>query len=398
MPCSAQLILGTDKRNPLFTVYRDSRREKVLVYYGFELMEVLPEEPNHPAFKLMIARLYNAGIKAKSLCEAFAVDLKTIRRWARALLCADAQNLIRVLEGPSARRKFTVQVEAFVRMRWPEVTAGGAYGAVGRLREEIKAVFRVDISAVTLRPLIRQLKVQSAIPCPPSAPADSPGSAPPMGGGDPEEKREQPCGSSPLDADASKHSNSLPCTPLDTETPLKPPLDNRNHAPVFPSRQPEGSYWCDHAGVLIFAPILSRVTGLFDPSQGLLSQWLASLWLGALNIEQTKFLNWEDLEGILGSVVRFPSPQRERLKALATDATVEELLRFNLEESGQGQATDFYFDPHSKHYTLALTRMDPGVLTRSDPPCRRSGGFLFRGGWCVKENPLPHLDGGEPFR
>ena len=39
-------------------------------------------------------------------------------------------------------------------------------------------------------------------------------------------------------------------------------------------------------------------------AQPLLRQWSASLLLGAFNIEQTKFLNWEDLELLLGTVVR----------------------------------------------------------------------------------------------
>ncbi len=55
----------------------------------------------------------------------------------------------------------------------------------------------------------------------------------------------------------------------------------------------------------------------------MLRQWSATLLLGAVNIEQTQFLNWQDLELLLGTVVRFPAPQRELLKSVATDATVE---------------------------------------------------------------------------
>ena len=96
MPSSAQLILGADKRNPVFTVYRDSERERLEVYFGFEIIEALPDVPESPACKLLLARLYNAGVKVKSLTETFGFDAKTIRRWGQSLRRGDAEELIRV--------------------------------------------------------------------------------------------------------------------------------------------------------------------------------------------------------------------------------------------------------------------------------------------------------------
>ena len=373
MPASAQLILGADKRNPLFSIYHDTQREKLLVYYGLELMEALPDAADSPAYKLMVARLYNARLKAKSLCETFGVDLKTIQRWARALRSGDARQLLNVLEGSSTRRKLTPEVEAFARIRWPEIAAHRSYGAGKRLREEIKAVFRVSISEVTLRPLIRELKTQSPSSVAPSTPGNPTShesmetnssvevevcavveatlATGPSDGEGPVEKRESPFGSSLPDSTVQDPSKPLHDNPIDPSIPAKPPADNPKLPPVFYPELPEGSHWSEHAGLLIFATPLREVFQLFPSAQGILSQWLASLWLGALNIEQTKFLCWEDLERLLGSVVRFPTPQREELKTLATDQTVEELLRFNLAQTGEGSCADFYFDPHSKHYT-----------------------------------------------
>ncbi len=76
-------------------------------------------------------------------------------RWGRALLSGDAQQLIRVLEGVRARRKMTVEIEAYVRARWPELSARGIYGISSRLRREIQGIFRVKLSSETLRPLLR---------------------------------------------------------------------------------------------------------------------------------------------------------------------------------------------------------------------------------------------------
>ena len=73
--------------------------------------------------------------------------------------------------------------------------------------------------------------------------------------------------------------------------------------------------------------------------------------LGALNIEQTKFLNWPDLSRLLGTVVRFPFPQRQGLERVAIQANIEALARFNAQQIGAEAQSQFYFDPHTKHYT-----------------------------------------------
>ena len=88
-PPTGQLILGTDKRNPVFTVYEDESGERLLVFYGFELLEIVRNDSADPAFKLLLARLYNSGVKLNALCESFGVDPKTLRRWGQALRQGD---------------------------------------------------------------------------------------------------------------------------------------------------------------------------------------------------------------------------------------------------------------------------------------------------------------------
>ena len=80
---TGQLILGTDKRNPLFTVYaweEGEDEEQLHVYYGLELLEVVPADRNAASFKMLVGRLYNAGLSRRVLQETFGVDLKTIQR------------------------------------------------------------------------------------------------------------------------------------------------------------------------------------------------------------------------------------------------------------------------------------------------------------------------------
>ena len=165
MIATGQLILGTDKRNALFTVYEweeDDGEEQLHVYYGLELLEVVPADRNAPSFKMLVGRLYNAGLSRRVLQETFRVDLETIQRWAAALRNRDGEELVRVLAGRRAGRKLTPQIEAYVRARWADLSRSETYGIGKRLREEIESVFAVKLCQETLRPLIGQLKRQ---PC-----------------------------------------------------------------------------------------------------------------------------------------------------------------------------------------------------------------------------------------
>ncbi|MFT4637518.1 MAG: hypothetical protein ACI8T1_000828, partial [Verrucomicrobiales bacterium] len=71
-----QAVLGTDKKPPLFSVYRDPDKSELHVYYGFELLEVVPDDKQSPRFRLMVAQLFNAGVKGVTLSDVFSVDRK----------------------------------------------------------------------------------------------------------------------------------------------------------------------------------------------------------------------------------------------------------------------------------------------------------------------------------
>jgi len=179
-PPSGQLILGTDKRNPVFAIYEIDSGERLAVYYGFEIIETVNNDCEDPGFKMLLGRLYNAGLKLSALCQSFETDAKTIRRWGKAVRQGDPVELLRVLEGRAARRKRTVVIEKFARLRWPDLVAERSYGAVGRLQREIQSVFRVGISRSGLKDLIRELKADgppresSPTPEPPSSTPPNP--------------------------------------------------------------------------------------------------------------------------------------------------------------------------------------------------------------------------------
>jgi len=107
------------------------------------------------------------------------------------------------------------------------------------------------------------------------------------------------------------------------------------------------SVFCYHAGVMLFSPYFS---GFQKEGLGFMLQWLVSILLGAKNIEQTKTLNFRSLNIILGQSIKSLTEQRLYIKKNAT-ASIEKLLRFNIGVVGLGGRTDFYYDPHTKHYT-----------------------------------------------
>jgi hypothetical protein len=267
-----QLILPTDKRNPCFTLYATEDQQSIRVFYGLELIEVVPDDPDQMAFKMLAGRLYNAGVLVAKLEEVFKADRKTIRAWGDAIVSRDPELLARVLLGRGVNQKRTPAIDHYVARRWPELLAEGC--------PNYRATLIRDIDSIEDQP------------------------------------------------DSSK------CFPPNWQP------------------RPGEAVLCDHVGILIFAGALSSIAQATSPPEPLLAQWLGSVMLGAVNIEQTKYLNWEDLGDLLGQTVRFPTSQREQLTRLATPATIDAVLRWNYQQLAipEGEC-DLYYDPHTTHYT-----------------------------------------------
>ena len=338
-PPLLQPVLGTDKRNPVFSVYRQAGATRSLhVYYGAELMEVVPEDRQHPAFKLLIGRLYNAGVKGLALQQTFGVDRKTMQRWGQALQSEDPEQLVRALAGRGGHRKLSPEIRAFVSLRFAVVYGESRCRYSQRLRREIKAVFGVALSGECLRGVLKPLKGELRHEL--NEPAAQ-GRA---------EKRETACvvelepatlGPAEVLAEALAAAPSLPPPGIRKESPVLP----------VPAPVPPATGFRHHVGVLFFSAVLLGVEKQVVAGGWLLKQWLATLLLGAVNIEQTKLLDFEDLHRLLGRTLRSLFPQRGQLSQLASGSTVPQLLSFNAQLVGAAQQRDFYFDPHTKHYT-----------------------------------------------
>ena len=135
-----QLILSPDKRNPSFSLYLSADEQAIHVIYGLELFEVVPADREHFAYKLLVARLYNAGLRVQTLAEVFELDPKTMRAWGRALRSRDPALLQRMLLGPEAGRKRTAAIDDYVRRRWPQLLGEGCRNYREKLQQEIDSL------------------------------------------------------------------------------------------------------------------------------------------------------------------------------------------------------------------------------------------------------------------
>lgn len=332
-----QQILGTDKRNPVFSLFRDPARQTLHVYYGAELLEVVPENKEHLAFRCLIGRLYNAGVKAKSLQQQLEVDRKTMQRWGQALQANDPEQLIKALAGRGAHRKLTPEIRCFVAVRFASIYPQNRRNYSQEVRKEIQRIFAISLSSEALRPIFQQLKAELRQETAEASPAPAP-----------DEKRETAC-----DAEAALRPEEASGPAAQSSAGAASELEPVAHPKQSPVLSESKSVrLCHHVGVLLLSGVLNRIEQAFAVGGELFKQWLASLWLGAVNIEQSKLLDFDDLQRLIGSTTRSLFTQRGQLRKLAAQAqTVSDLLAFNAKELKLQQERDFYFDPHTKHYT-----------------------------------------------
>ncbi len=320
----------------MFTIFCDEEEDQLHVYYGADLLEIVPDDREHIEYKLLVARLYNANLNATILQEVFQVDRKTMKRWGAALRSGDSEQLRKVLFGRQARRKLTPEIESYIRMRFPAIYEETKYEYSKRMREEIEQVFGCTLSGETLRPLLRELKESIKVQ---------------------KENEETPwdCEQEPEIEEEEKTSEigseneEIREQSKESSTPM--PCNNRKESPELKEAFPEEVTLCHHLGVLLFSALFLSLDAFPGEASWLLKQWVAIILLGAVNIEQTKLLDFEDLKRLLGKCMRSLHDQRTHLGQMATVAMAEQVLRLNAAEVDAAANDDFYYDPHTKLYT-----------------------------------------------
>jgi hypothetical protein len=371
-----QRILGTDKKNRIFSVFAHSLTKDYHVYYGAELFEIVPSDREDTRFKLMVAHLANIGIALAKLQATFKLDPRTIKKWSRALRSGDVEVLARAFAGRNASRKLSRFVEEYVRIRFPSIYSEDRYTYSSKIRRELKTALRVELSAETLRPLFNKLKAEfeqcegEAGVCADEENQDKQGEEDEKEDGQPAAPGESgdsgleaqlpveesgPGTQSSIESATSEGSEpskkpQVPVEPLRAleEENRSAPNNRKAHADFSTAR------WCSHLGLLLFSEPLSALEEVLGADKGPpVIQWASQVLLGAANLEQTKLLSAEDLSLLLGGEpAGTPGHQRKKLAALAEEpALAGDILRWNFQRVGGPAMSDFYFDPHTKHYT-----------------------------------------------
>ena len=277
-----------------------------------------------------MARLYNAGVNAVKLKEAFGSDRKTMRNWGDALKSEDPERLIRVLAGRQAGRKLTTEIRAFVVMRFPSIYKENTYSYSKQVREEIEEVFGCKLCSETMRPLINELKKQL------------------NDKGIEKEKREIDCESSD-NLETLREEKTEETAFITSEFADAEKIDNRKGSPLSEIGTGGEIHFIRYLGILLFNREILKVAELMESHSWILKQWLVTLFLGAVNIEQTKLLDFNSLAWMLDRTLRSLRPQRLKLGKLACTDVIGKLYGMNADLVNIQNHSDFFFDPHTKH-------------------------------------------------
>jgi transposase len=153
-----QLVIGADSRNS-FTVFKDSEKNLVKVYYGMAFFESAPLDKGSFEYKYLLAKLYNSGIKVKELIHHFGFSYPTYKRWGDALKSGDEERIYVTFSGQGGKhRKLTADIIAFIIHDFGHVYKRNKYSYSQEIRQDIKEVFGKELSSELIRPLLNELK------------------------------------------------------------------------------------------------------------------------------------------------------------------------------------------------------------------------------------------------
>ncbi|MSU32969.1 MAG: hypothetical protein EXS25_10010 [Pedosphaera sp.] len=73
---SGQLTLSVNNYNPLLIVYQDEEHQQLLVYYGFEIIENVPDDTQAASYNWLLRCLYTSGAKSARCVRCLPSILK----------------------------------------------------------------------------------------------------------------------------------------------------------------------------------------------------------------------------------------------------------------------------------------------------------------------------------
>lgn len=328
-----QSILGFDNSHSPITLLRQKDTNVIHVYFGVCHLETIPDDSSHITFRAAVGRLYNARINRRVLSEIFGFDRRTIQRWGAALNHPDPEQTIKILSG-QGNRKLTPEIIEFAHTRFVTIYAENRYSYSKQIRKEIEDVYHISVSAESLRPYITEWKIKTTY-------TQETGL-----------EEMSICSSDDSDSDIHAHGECPNATPIGNPIQMnkleQPDQKNNRKEYVAPSSK---QWFVHHAGVCLFAVLFTQLEKLFASNAIIIKQWFCMILLECVNIEQSKYLDFNSLSRLLGSTVRLPFTQRSHLNNIADEQQCIKLFHLNAVQCSVDHCYDFYYDPHTKHYT-----------------------------------------------
>jgi len=259
-----QTILGTDHRNPVLSLCREKDTDKQYVYFGGKLLEVVPDNPDHISFKALVGRLFNAGLKRRILSQTFNVSYKTMQKWGKALLIDDPEKAIQILNGRDNYRQLTPDIASFIERIFKSIYEHNRYSYSQAIRNEIKDKFDKTLSSETIRPLLKECKIQFI-------------------------QKQELAHTMEKDCESYKEPEEnlfLQSNENKSDMEDEAQSSNRKCTPTFQLPEVSSPRYLHYAGLFLFSNFISLLSNVHYQGNVLLKQWFCFFLLEAVNIEQ----------------------------------------------------------------------------------------------------------------
>jgi hypothetical protein len=233
---------------------------------------------------------------------------------------------VKILSGEKTH-KLTPEIIQFAKVRFFNIYPyKNKYSYSKEIRNEINDVFELTLTSESLREYFTKWKGEILL-------------IPPSKSDKPNNKRHLACDCSVFDNSCNSANNR-------SLGDFKENNNRKCDASLIKSTK-----FVRHAGVLIFSLFLEKIGCAFGVNGGILKQWLTIIFLEIVNIEQSKYLDFNSLNLLLGETIRRPQVQRNMLNELANEDIFNRLFKLNGELCDVVNQSDFYYDPHTKQYT-----------------------------------------------
>jgi hypothetical protein len=355
---------GLNKKNPVITIQTTEDGKKLLIYIGFLYYTSIPNDKKSVQYRLFVGQLALAGFSIASLMRVFGFSRPTIMHYCDVVgTTTDETELFAILRGYHYEKtKLSPDVEAYTKARFATVYRDNRASYNSQLRDEVCQKFGVKLSAEALRQVIAPLRQQFDGKqqaeqeilyevSEPQSECDSVLVAP----ADSEVEQltlDSLYGEVNINDDGVVDGSALIEIPSAQSTASRSELTTES---TVPEDTNNGELHI-HAGLLVLNLWLADFAAGFKNWLAPFLQWLYQIFTGAVNLEKTRYLSYNEFTRFIGQPAARVSQSRLILRELAHKLfgkCLQMLFEVNLEfiiKHLKNKCCYFYIDGHFDPY------------------------------------------------